>query len=639
MFQFSFSPQYYEALERLKKNFNDSKDITIEAKKQYGLIPVPTPDECIVDETKLDERYVIKSKEYLVNRLKIYEDVIDEKWQDLDNDGLSGEWVKIKDRKDTGRVVLFMFGGGYYMGSPKVCRNSTYEIAKNAECSVFAINYRLSPEHQFPVALCDALAAYLYLTDPPLETGLKPIDPKQIIFAGPSAGGGLAVATALFIRDVGLPLPSGLVLWSPWVDLMASMPSYWKPEMDKTDFIAGALNVCKLVPRFNLYCANEALAIPYVSPMLAESLGNLPPILCQVGGGERFLDSNILFSFRASDPSKFQIPKYATMNFVNSPFKKPTDVTLEVYEGACHCFQRNNTLNESIPKEAENKSFQGIQKTINTIAINPNCDIKELDEKFLECLNWENIGVVPELEAPKPIVRGFPRTAPPRMSPSLQTLLSSQAKSLYPTLPVPKHKPLYPSRKANLLWRHYSKIMKTVMPPVDNITLDQLEKNAGKGTLTGEGVANRSILSRNHNHDEPNRLRILKNTGAPKSPRDLVKEGPYCTARPHNPRPRFIRRLYQRLLTKIPIMKDSTSTDLSNSGPYTFKNENSNLSNVTLPKKRGIITKSPWADGRPLPLVNHTDWQGLDPLEVAKLIGEKKTQKLKKYYAGDNLPV
>ncbi|RIB11912.1 hypothetical protein C2G38_2145332 [Gigaspora rosea] len=243
-------------------------------------------------------------------------------------------------------------------------------------------------------------------------------------------------------------------------------------------------------------------------------------------------------------------------------------------------------------------------------------------------------------EAPKPIVRGFPRTTPPRMSPPLQTLLSSQTKNLYPTLPVPKHKPLYPSRKANLLWRHYSKIMKTVMPPVDNFTLDQLEKNAGKGTLTGKGVANRNMLLRNHNLDKQNNLKILKNTDAPKSPRDLVKEGPYCTARPHNPRPRFIRRLYQRLLTKIPIMEiGSESTDLSNSSLNALKNKNHNSSTDTLSKKRYIITKSPWANGRPLPLVNHIDWQGLDPLEVAKLIDDKKTQKLKKSYAEDNLPI
>ncbi|CAG8534206.1 5434_t:CDS:2, partial [Cetraspora pellucida] len=234
-------------------------------------------------------------------------------------------------------------------------------------------------------------------------------------------------------------------------------------------------------------------------------------------------------------------------------------------------------------------------------------------------------------EAPKPIVRGFPRTAPPRISPSLQTLLLSQTKTLYPTLPVPKHKPLYPSRKANLLWRHYSKIIKTVMPPVNDVTLDQLEKNAGKGILTGQGVAYRCIPSRNHNNDEQNRLRTLRNTGAPKSPRDLVKEGPYRTAKPHNPRPRFIRRLYQRLLTKIPVMKEGTeSTHLSNFGPDTSENQNNCPSTITLPKKRYIISKSSWADGRPLPLVNHTDWQGLDPVEVAKLIDDKKTQIKKK---------
>ncbi|CAG8724737.1 10262_t:CDS:2, partial [Racocetra fulgida] len=184
-------------------------------------------------------------------------------------------------------------------------------------------------------------------------------------------------------------------------------------------------------------------------------------------------------------------------------------------------------------------------------------------------------------------------------------------------------------------------IMKTVMPPVDDVTLDQLEKNAGKGTLTGQGVANRHISSRNHNNDEPNRLRIHRDTGAPKCPRDPMKEGPYRSARPHNPRPRFIRRLYQRLLTKITIMKESTeSTHLSNSVPDT--SENKNPPTIMLPKKRKkqyIITKSPWADGRPLPLVNHTDWQGLDPVEVAKLIDDKNAQRLKKSYANDNLPV
>ncbi|CAG8660212.1 25523_t:CDS:2, partial [Gigaspora rosea] len=442
MSQYSLSPQYYETLNQLKEGLKNLEDVALEELRNLELAPITIPDNCIVEEVKLDEKYVIKSKEYLMDKLKIYEDVIDEKWQCLDNFELYGDWIKLKDRKDTGRVIVYLYGGAYILGSPKKSRNFICKIAINAECPVF--------EHQFPVPLCDALAAYFYLTNPGLEAGFEPFDPKQIIFAGSSAGGGLAVATALLLREIDLPLPSGLVLWSPWIDLTCSMPSIWSPEMDKTDFLPCTRKIPNLgtssmsieyhkrakvleekikqknpnvvghpsftkAPRFLLYCANEALAIPYVSPMLAESLGNLPPILCQVGGGERFLDSDILFSFRASDPSKFQFPKYATMNFTNSPFKKPTKVILEVYDEASHCFQEvfqdkitdfsitrscdfiKNTLNKNIQDEADNKSFQGIHKNITAIAINPNCEIRELEEKYLECLKWENIGVIPEI--------------------------------------------------------------------------------------------------------------------------------------------------------------------------------------------------------------------------------------------------
>ncbi|CAG8748991.1 15874_t:CDS:2, partial [Dentiscutata heterogama] len=152
------------------------------------------------------------------------------------------------------------------------------------------------------------------------------------------------------------------------------------------------------------------LAIPYVSPMLAESLGNLPPILMQVGGGDRLRDAGVLLSFRASDPSKYQIPKYATTNFENSPFKKPTEVTLEVYDEACHCVQfmpfekiayfsmqravdfiKHHTLDKNI-KDTPNP----VQPTINAISISPNCEIRELDAKYMECLKWENAGVLPD---------------------------------------------------------------------------------------------------------------------------------------------------------------------------------------------------------------------------------------------------
>ncbi|RIB25865.1 hypothetical protein C2G38_2030707 [Gigaspora rosea] len=103
------------------------------------------------------------------------------------------------------------------------------------------------------------------------------------------------------------------------------------------------------------------------------------------------------------------------MNFDNSRFKKPTEVILEVYDELFHCFQqmipdkisefsikrscdfiKNHTLNENISDEADSKFLQGIHKTIT--AISPNCEIRGLDERYLVCLNWENIGVVPEVE-------------------------------------------------------------------------------------------------------------------------------------------------------------------------------------------------------------------------------------------------
>lgn len=81
---------------------------------------------------------------------------------------------------------------------------------------VCAIDYRLAPQHPFPAAVEDALATYLYLIDPPKEANLKPIDPKKIVIAGDSAGGGLSFALLMAIRDAGLPAPAGAMTLSPW---------------------------------------------------------------------------------------------------------------------------------------------------------------------------------------------------------------------------------------------------------------------------------------------------------------------------------------------------------------------------------------------------------------------------------------
>ncbi|RHZ74115.1 hypothetical protein Glove_227g167 [Diversispora epigaea] len=230
--------------------------------------------------------------------------------------------------------------------------------------------------------------------------------------------------------------------------------------------------------------------------------------------------------------------------------------------------------------------------------------------------------------APKPIVKGYPRTAPPRMSPSLKTLITTQGKSLYPVLPVPPHKPLYPSRKANLLWWHYSKNMRTVMPPVDDKLFDEIEKKAGKGILTPEGIGCRMPIPstiKSDNNKKVNNHKVQK-VNHPLNTRILkfnTKEPPYNTAKPHNPRPRFIRRMFQRLLVHIPILKESSSTSSS-------EDDKKSSSTEQYPEKHYIIKKSPWAAGRPIPLVNQNDWKGLNVEEVKNLRTGKKGKKSKK---------
>lgn len=110
-------------------------------------------------------------------------------------------------------ITLSCFVSAYYMFSVETHRLLTIAVSRYCEARVFAINYRLAPETQFPGQLHDAVSAYLRLTE-----DLK-IPPENIIFAGDSAGGGLVLATLMYLRDEGYPLPSGAILMSPWVDL------------------------------------------------------------------------------------------------------------------------------------------------------------------------------------------------------------------------------------------------------------------------------------------------------------------------------------------------------------------------------------------------------------------------------------
>jgi monoterpene epsilon-lactone hydrolase len=186
-------------------------------------------------------------------------------------DGVDVEVMACSDSPDIS--VVYLHGGAYTVGSPATHRSITSRIARNANARVYAVDYRLAPEHPFPAALDDTLAVYQSLLD-------QGVSPQRIILAGDSAGGGLALATALAARQDALPLPSALVLFSPWVDLtLANAARPAPPEV--------MLSWAGLDKAARLY-APGGREQPLVSP-LAAPLHGLPPMLIQTGSEEILL--------------------------------------------------------------------------------------------------------------------------------------------------------------------------------------------------------------------------------------------------------------------------------------------------------------------------------------------------------------
>ncbi|KGO73944.1 Cellobiose dehydrogenase, cytochrome [Penicillium italicum] len=138
---------------------------------------------------------------------------------------LKGEWIEMRNHynqtegagRHCNRVMLYIHGGAYFFGSVDTHRYMMQRHARKLKGRVFAPEYRLAPQFPFPCGLHDCMAAYLWL--------LKSHEPKEIILAGDSAGGGLALSMLVIMRDQGIPLPAGAILISPWVDLTHSFPS------------------------------------------------------------------------------------------------------------------------------------------------------------------------------------------------------------------------------------------------------------------------------------------------------------------------------------------------------------------------------------------------------------------------------
>ncbi|HEX7886716.1 MAG TPA: alpha/beta hydrolase [Phenylobacterium sp.] len=179
-----------------------------------------------------------------------------------------------------GRAILYLHGGAYTAGSPRSHRPMVARIAEAAGSIAIAADYRKGPEHRFPAAVEDATAVYRAM----LDGGL---DPRRLVVAGDSAGGGLALALALALRAEGLPQPAGFFVISPWADLTQSGASYrTKAETDPMITKAG------LDENALMYLGGLDAHDPLASPVFGDFQG-VAPILIQTGSEEALLSDSI----------------------------------------------------------------------------------------------------------------------------------------------------------------------------------------------------------------------------------------------------------------------------------------------------------------------------------------------------------
>jgi monoterpene epsilon-lactone hydrolase len=208
-------------------------------------------------------------------------------------------------------VVLYFHGGVYVMGDAALAADLASQVGRRTQAKVISVDYRLAPEHPYPAAVDDALAAYRAL----LDDGIAPSD---IAFAGESAGGGLAVATLVSARDHGLPLPAAALVMSPYVDLtLAGATMETKREADPL------LSREALQARIPDYTSGQDAALGLISPIFAD-LSGLPPLVIQVGSHEVLLDDAVRLARAAAAAD--------------------VEVTLDITPGVPHLFQAYHAI-------------------------------------------------------------------------------------------------------------------------------------------------------------------------------------------------------------------------------------------------------------------------------------------------------
>ncbi len=226
------------------------------------------------------------------------------------------ELLHARRRPDTGQpngIILQLHGGGYYGKLKNVYRDMAglyWELSKGLD--VLSVDYRVAPEHPYPAALQDAMAAYQWVFEHNYDTG-------HIYVVGDSAGGGLTLALTMALRDHKMPMPKGLITMSAWTDLTKSGESY-KENFD-IDPVFGRIDGSMIFQ--DGYYQEHSPADSYISPIMGDYTG-FPPMLMQVGEYEMLLSDTLTVAQKAKDAGVL--------------------VKVHVYPGMFHVFQMGQLL-------------------------------------------------------------------------------------------------------------------------------------------------------------------------------------------------------------------------------------------------------------------------------------------------------
>ncbi len=217
--------------------------------------------------------------------------------------GINSEWI-IPDGANSKNVILYVHGGGYVSGSCNDHRGFVSKFAKICGVTTFQFEYSLAPEHPFPDGLNDSVAVYKWL----LDKGFKP---SNIVIAGESAGGGLALAILLALKEQNISMPAAAVAISPWTDLTCSSDSY----KTKNKVSVAPMNSWIVFSKY--YTGDNPPNLPLISPLFGDLQG-LPPIFINSGEDDELFEDGEKFYLKAK--------------------KAGVDITFRAGKGMVHCY-------------------------------------------------------------------------------------------------------------------------------------------------------------------------------------------------------------------------------------------------------------------------------------------------------------